>query len=148
MAAVCTPVSVITAFVQSRPHGTTVSAFASLSVRPPMIMLALDGDSDLLDAIRASKRFAVNVLGAGHRDEALRFARKGRDKFDDVAWHTHHGLPRLAGATTWLACEVADLLPGGDHVIVTGDVLVSESDPSPPLTYHARVFGTHSTDVS
>jgi flavin reductase (DIM6/NTAB) family NADH-FMN oxidoreductase RutF len=143
MASVCTPVTVITAFDGARPHGTTVSAFASLSAKPPMIMVALDYNSELLGLIRASGRFGVNVLGIGHHSEALRFAVKSNDKFVGIDWSAHHDVPRLTGAATWLVCDVADLLPGGDHVIVTGDVLVAETEPAPPLTYHGRIFGTH-----
>jgi flavin reductase (DIM6/NTAB) family NADH-FMN oxidoreductase RutF len=42
MSSVCTPVSVVTAFEGTRPHGTTVSALCAFSLRPPMVMLALD----------------------------------------------------------------------------------------------------------
>ncbi len=42
MAGVCTPVTVVTALDGDRPHGTTVSAFASLSMAPPMVLVALD----------------------------------------------------------------------------------------------------------
>lgn len=38
MAGVCTPVAVVTAMDGARPHGTTVSAFASLSMTPPMVL--------------------------------------------------------------------------------------------------------------
>jgi flavin reductase (DIM6/NTAB) family NADH-FMN oxidoreductase RutF len=144
MAGVCTPVSVVTAMADGRPHGTTVSAFASLSMNPPMVLVSLDVGSDLLALVREGGRFGVNVLSSAQSALALTFARKGDTKFDGVTWELEHDLPRLAGAAGWLACEATELVPGGDHVIVLGTVVGAATTLAPPLTYHARVFGTHS----
>lgn len=143
MAGVCTPVCVVTALSDGRPHGTTVSAFASLSLRPPMVLVALDRESDLLALIRASHRFGVNVLGSSQAPLASVFARKGRDKFAGVAWRPDHGLPRLEGAIGWLACDVGSVVPGGDHIVALGYVRVAERSAGAPLTYHQRRYGTH-----
>ena len=143
MAGVCTPVSVITSVAGGRPHGTTVSAFTSLSMSPPMVLVSLDAGSDLLALVRRTGTFGVNVLGTGQADLALRFARKGADGFADVAWSEQDGAARLAGAAAWVGCRVAGVHQGGDHLIVLGDVLTAESRDVEPLTYHARTFGTH-----
>ncbi|MGE5289100.1 MAG: flavin reductase family protein [Micromonosporaceae bacterium] len=143
MAAVCTPVSVITAMDGLRPHGTTVSAFASLSMTPPMVLICLDRRSGLLTLVRAERRFGVNILGDMQAGLALRFARKGPDKFAGVSWSLRHDLPRLTGAAGWLACDLAGLVSGGDHLIILGHVVDAESVPTLPLTYHSRAFGTH-----
>jgi flavin reductase (DIM6/NTAB) family NADH-FMN oxidoreductase RutF len=148
MAGVATPVSVITAVSgadgEGLPHGTTVSAFASLSMDPPMVLVSLDRASDLLAVVRETGRFGVNVLGAGQSHLALAFARKGgTGKFSGVRWTRESGLPRLPGAPGWLACEVATLVDGGDHVVALGTVVAAETLGGAPLTYHGRVFGTH-----
>jgi len=140
---VCTPVTVVTAFAGTRAHGTTVSAFASLSLDPPMVMVALATTSDLLALVEVGGPFGVNVLASDQAHLAIRFATKGKDKFDGVDVVDDHGSPRLPGAGTWLGCEVADLVPGGDHVIVLGTVVTADTLPSTPLTYHARTFGLH-----
>lgn len=77
MSGVATPVSVVTAMDDGRPHGTTVSAFSSLSMQPPMVLVALDRRSELLGLITSSLRFGINVLGGGQSALALAFARKG-----------------------------------------------------------------------
>lgn len=145
MAGVATPVSVITSIgAAGLPHGTTVSAFASLSMGPPMVLVSLDRGSDLLVVVRESGRFAVNVLGADQASIALAFARKGgTGKFQGVRWDLDHGLPRLPGAPGWLACDVAELVDGGDHVLALGAVVAAGTSDGRPLTYHGRVFGTH-----
>jgi flavin reductase (DIM6/NTAB) family NADH-FMN oxidoreductase RutF len=137
---VATPVSVVTTLNDGIPHGTTVSAFCSLSLEPPLVLVALDRGSDLLRLIRSSQRFAVNVLAEGQDDLALRFARKGRDKFAGVDWEEVDGLPRLPDSHGYLACEVEQLVAGGDHMIVTGLVTGAECRPATPLVYRERTF--------
>lgn len=144
MSAVCTPVTVVTAFEAGRPHGTTVSAFASLSMNPAMVVVALDHTSDLLTIIRSSQRFGVNVLAQSQAALALAFAVKGTDKFAGVAWSSVAGLPRIAATTCWFACTAENIIDGGDHVLVTGMVTDIAEHASAPLTYHRRMFGTHS----
>lgn len=143
MGGVATPVSVVTTLSDGRPHGTTVSAFASLSMTPPMVLVSLDRRSDLLTLVRRSGRFGLNVLGAHQTALALAFAKKGADKFADVIWGEEDGVPRLSGALGWLSCDVADLVEGGDHVVVFGAVRAAQATEGRPLTYHSRVFGTH-----
>ena len=144
MSAVCTPVSVVTAMADGLPHGTTVSAFASLSMDPPMVLVSLDRSSELLEMVRECGRFGVNVLSSSQSTLALAFARKGGvGKFAGVPWDVEAGVPRLPGAGGFLACDVSDVVEGGDHVIVLGLVRAVDTVAAPPLTYHGRVFGTH-----
>jgi len=143
MARVCTPVAVITAFDDARPHGTTVSAFTSLSMGPPMILVSLDRGSDLLAIVRRTGEFGVNVLAHDQADVAMRFARKGADKFDGIGWTESARVPRISGSAGWLACTTETLVDGGDHVVVLGNIVETGLTPAAPLTYHDRVFGTH-----
>jgi flavin reductase (DIM6/NTAB) family NADH-FMN oxidoreductase RutF len=144
MAGVATPVSVVTALDGDLPHGTTVSAFASLSMRPPMVLVALDRSSDLLAVLTRSGHFGLNVLGSDQADLATTFARKGGPaKFADVRWEATDGVPRLPSARGFLSCSVARLVDGGDHVVVLGDVRAADPRTGSPLIYHSRAFGTH-----
>lgn len=143
MAAVCTPVSVVTAMAGDRPHGSTVSAFASLSLNPPMVLVSLDLGSDLLRHIRHSRAFGLNILHDGQSALATSFARKGDDKFNGVSWVLQAGVPRLTGCAGWLGCTVERLVDGGDHVVAFGRVIDAGHAAAPPLTYHQRQFGTH-----
>lgn len=144
MAHVCSPVAVITAFDGDRPHGTTVSAFMSLSMTPPMATIALDQHSELLGVIRRNGAFAINVLGSHQSDVALAFATKGHNKFDGIGWTPTEALPALDGAAIFMSCAAERLVPGGDHTIIVGAVRHVVREESPPLTYHGRGFGTHS----
>ncbi|MEU0178139.1 flavin reductase family protein [Streptomyces massasporeus] len=146
MACVATPVSIVTAMPgDGAPCGATVSAFASLSIAPAMVMVSLDRGSRTLDAIRDSGRFGLNVLGADQDDLAMSFAtRSGVDKFRGTSWYVDHGVPRIARSSAWIASAVAGLVDGGDHVIVLGQVDAAEAARGEaPLVYHRRSFGTH-----
>jgi 3-hydroxy-9,10-secoandrosta-1,3,5(10)-triene-9,17-dione monooxygenase reductase component len=138
LARVPTPVTVVTSHVDRRPHGTTVSAFSSLSLEPPMILVSLDLNSDLLKVIQESGRFGVNVLAAGQHDVSDAMSRRGTDRFAGVDWSpSGNGVPRLAGAAAWIECEIAAEHPGGDHTIVVGSVLDLDSSADLlPLLYH------------
>ncbi len=143
MAGVATPVSVVTTLTDGDPHGTTVSAFASLSMSPPMVLVSLDRGSELLARLAVGSPFGVNVLGSDQAPLALAFARKGAGKFAGVPWTEDGGVPRLTGSPGWLACTVTQLVDGGDHVVVLGEVRAAATGGGAPLTYHARTFGTH-----
>jgi flavin reductase (DIM6/NTAB) family NADH-FMN oxidoreductase RutF len=145
MAAVCAPVTVVTTADEAGPHGATVSAFASLSLRPPLVTVALDRRSALLARVLAARRLGVNVLASGDDDIALRFAQAASGmRFAGVAWTPAHGLPRLDCAAAWAECELRQVVDGGDHLLLIALVTHAESRQAAPLVYGHRTFGTHS----
>jgi flavin reductase (DIM6/NTAB) family NADH-FMN oxidoreductase RutF len=143
MSQVCGPVVVVTTVWRGQPVGTTVSAFMSLSLQPPMVLLALDRSSRLLDKVLESREFGVNVLGADQQDLARIFASKSDDKFAGVAWSARHSVPRLHGALGWAHCRVTRTAPGGDHVIIVGTVTDIDHAEGAPLVFGCRTFAAH-----
>lgn len=127
-----TGVAVVTT---SGPAGLTTNAVASLSLEPVLMLACFDVGSRTLGAVRASGRFAVNILAAGQEDIARRFATKGEDKFAGVAHSQRHGVPILDDALAWLACEVRALHAGGDHIIGVGEVVAMDDRPGDPLLF-------------
>ena len=83
-------------------------------------------------------RFGVNALAAGQEELARRFSGKDPEpeKWEGVEWSESGGLPRLAERLLWVACELRDLIDGGDHLILTGNVLEAESRDGQPLLFH------------
>jgi 3,4-dihydroxy-2-butanone 4-phosphate synthase len=140
LGSVCTPVSVVTTMHQGKGHATTVSAFCSLSIDPPLILVALDRGSDLLKLVRQSRVFGVNILADQQAAVATQLARKDPDKLAKVDWVEDAGLPRLLGSAGWLACKVNRIMAGGDHMIVTGLVVRAEHEALEPLLYRRRRF--------
>ncbi len=138
LGAYATGVTVVTAVGDNGPSGATANAVTSLSLDPPLMLACLDRGSRTLTSVRAQGRFGVNVLAAGQEELARRFAGKDPEeaKWEGVEWSDSDGLPRLPGALMWAACELRDLIDGGDHLILTGSVLAVESRDGQPLLFH------------
>jgi flavin reductase (DIM6/NTAB) family NADH-FMN oxidoreductase RutF len=144
MGEVCAQVTVVTTATEAGAHGTTVTAFCSLSLDPPMVCVALDRGSRLLAAVHDSRRIGINLLAQGHDALATRFASKGDDKFAGTAWALDDGLPRLDGDAGWIVGEVLEFIDGGDHVVLFCLVTAVDTAGLRPLVYSRRTFGTHS----
>ncbi len=149
MAHVSAPVTIITTMVDGVPYGSTVSAFASLSVHPPMVLLALDNRGALIGHVRSSGRIGINVLSSAQADLAVRFATRGlQDRFSGIDWVDDDGLPRLDGSTAWLRCDEVTCTPGGDHTVLLGTVSAAETAGVDGLTYYQRRFGSATAATS
>lgn len=119
------------------PAGLTASAICSLSLDPLLMIVCLDNGSRTLERVRSSGRLAVNVLARDQEELATRFATKAGDaeKFDGVRWHEVEGVPVLDGVVAWLAGEVQEMVPGGDHQIAIAAVAAAESPGGDPLVH-------------
>jgi 3,4-dihydroxy-2-butanone 4-phosphate synthase len=118
-----TGVSVVTARDGTgAPVGTTANAISSVSLDPPLLLACLARSSETLAAIRAERRFAVNILAAEQRHHSDRFARKGDAvRSHEVEFDDHDlGVPVLPGSLATVVCEVQAIHPAGDHEIVIG----------------------------
>jgi 3-hydroxy-9,10-secoandrosta-1,3,5(10)-triene-9,17-dione monooxygenase reductase component len=140
MGAFPTGVTVVTA---PGPAGLTTNAFSSLSLDPPLVLVCFDNGSRTLPAVEASRRFAVNVLRAGQEDLAAVFASKrvSAEKFATVAHRTEGGVPVLDDALAWIACDLVDLVPAGDHTIGIGAVTALDADrEGEPLVFFRGAY--------
>ena len=144
-----TGVTVVTARDASGPAGLTTNAFTSLSLDPPLILVCFDNASRTLPVVRASRRFAVNVLRAGQEDLAAVFASKRLQdvKFAQVTHRSDHGVPVLDDALAWLVCDLVELLPGGDHTIGIGAVTELFEDEGDPLLFWRGAYHGVAHDV-
>jgi len=134
-----TGVAVVTT---SGPAGLTTNAFSSLSLDPMLVLVCLDLDSRTLAAVREHRRLAVNVLSASQQDVAVKFAGKAdhAEKFQDVGWREEAGVPVLDGTVAWVAGQVLELVPGGDHVIAITAAEAFDTPGGEPLIFHNAVY--------
>ncbi|MDH2416247.1 flavin reductase family protein [Nocardioides sp. CER19] len=140
---VASPVAIVTTYAGDQPHGSTVSAFMSLSMQPPMLLVSLDNRSGLLSLLSVGSPLGVNILASGQSDIATLFATRGADRFGTVSWTLRDGSPALDDTHAWVATRVGSLVAAGDHTLVLCDVLGAAHDTRAPLVYHQRVYGTH-----
>ena len=124
--------------------GLTVSAVASLSLEPTLILVCVDRTSETHGWLERAGYFAVNVLEEGKGETtARRFATGGQEeKFRGIAWHPERtGAPVLDDSLAWLDCRVTAALPGGDHTIFVGEVLAADAREGTPLLYYRGGYG-------
>jgi len=126
----------------SRRWGFSASAFASLSMKPPQLLVCLDRSANCYPYFCEAHRFAVNILRADHEALARRFATKGIDKFANVDFEQgEFRLPLLSDAVATLECQKSALVPGGDHVILIGEPLSIRLRSGPPaLLFNQRFW--------
>ena len=145
MSQLAAAVAIVTTGTDDAPHGTTVSAFMSLSLEPPMVLVSLDQKSSLLAQLDVGSSIGINVLSTEQNALARRFASKGVDRFAGVEWAVADGAPKLVGDHTWVAGTVGRIIEAGDHFLVLVDVHATEVNANCPLLYWQREFGTHGT---
>lgn len=122
-------------------HGMTVSAFSSLSLEPPLVLVCLDATATLLPHLLTAGTFGVSVLGAAQRELSRRFADQTTDRFDGVPCsRAASGPAMLDGAIAHLECRRMATYPGGDHVIIIGEVLSARTFAGEPLVYFQRDY--------
>lgn len=136
-------VTVVTVCHEGRLAGTTVSAFSSVSMDPPLVLVCLKRDSRTLAALSRVGSFCVNILASDQGDLAHRFARSGADdRFALTAVEAGAcGAPLLSGAVAAVECELHAAHDGGDHEILVGRVLrVVVDEAKAPLVYVRGAF--------
>jgi len=141
-----TGVSIVTtADKAGAPFGLTMNAVTSLSLDPPMFLVCVDKGSDTLAPMLESRVFCVNVLTRQQEALSNRFAKKGHDKFEGVAWSTGaSGAPLLAETLISIDCRVRDVFEGGDHMICCGevcDIVANDSVDAEALLYYGGRYG-------
>ena len=142
MGALPTGVTVVSASGADGPAGATANAVCSLSIEPMLMLACLDRGSRTLLAVQAANRFGISILHAGQERLARAFAGKGpvAEKWEGVGWSERDGIPAIDDALAFLACELRDVIAGGDHVIVTGEVTALETSDGVPLVFHAGEY--------
>ncbi len=133
-----TGVTVITALTEAGPSGLAANAVTSLSLDPPLMLACVDRGSRTLRALEEAGRFGVNVLGGDFAELAMNFGRKlpTAEKWLEVGWTEEDAIPVLDAAIVSIGCRLRDVISGGDHVIVTGEVLSVVERDGDPLLFH------------
>ncbi len=137
-----TGVTVVTAVGPRGRSGATASAVGSLSLDPMLILVCLDRGSRTLRSVQEAGRFGIDVLAADQEPVARQFSTKGDEaaKWDGIVASERDRIPALQGSVLWVGCELQDVLMGGDHVILTGEVLDLEPGAGEPLIHHRGVY--------
>ena len=117
-------------------HGLTVSAFCSVSLEPPLILICIDKHTASHNAFQQSNHFVVNVLHEEQIHHSNQFAAPIADKFDGISYRLGiEGIPVLADALVNLECRLVNTHDNGDHTIFIGQIEKSHVADGKPLVY-------------
>ena len=132
---------VTTRDAQGRSLGLTVTAFASVSLDPPLVLICVDHRSEAHIGFRHAGLFGVSILAEGQEALSRRFAAGGAAKFKGLELvKGTTGVPLIPGALAHLECRISATHDAGDHTIYVGEVLAAQTQPGRPLLYHDRDY--------
>jgi flavin reductase (DIM6/NTAB) family NADH-FMN oxidoreductase RutF len=121
---------------ENRLHGITVSAFCSVSLEPPLILVCIDKEAGSHRAFEQSKAFVVNILREDQQFLSDRFASQMPDKFENVKYRAGiERLPVLEDVLVNLECRLVSAHDSGDHTIYIGEIVVATVNDGNPLVY-------------
>jgi len=133
-----TGVTVVTALdKRGRDAGMTVSALASVSLDPPLVLICVDHSASIYNTLSKATHFIVNILSEGQEALARRFAERGANRFAGIGYEKgQNGAAVLLETLGYLECEVVALHESGDHDVIVGEVEVAVSNEGKPLLYY------------
>ena len=118
------------------PHGLTVNAFCSLSLGPPLVLVAVDRACSILETFETSGHFAINFLSSDQRNLSVRFSELPEGRFSGVPWHSgYEGAPLLEGAIGSIECRTTQIIDAGDHRALIGEVIAATIGEGDPLVF-------------
>ncbi|RIJ17245.1 alpha/beta fold hydrolase [Henriciella mobilis] len=133
-----TGVTVVTAMTgEQSPIGLTANSFTSVSLDPALLLVCIAKSAGSLSSLKAASHFGVNVLHIGQQGISNTFAKPGEDRFAQTPWQRgNHDVPLINGALANFECRQQEIVDGGDHEILIGEVLRAKFEPRrDPLLY-------------
>jgi flavin reductase (DIM6/NTAB) family NADH-FMN oxidoreductase RutF len=129
---------------ERQDHGMTVSAFCSLSLAPPLVLVCIDRAASMHGLLQPEVAFAVNILSAGQEAISRRFSTGDPpNRFDGLGYtRGQTGVPLLDDVLAWLECRVAARHEEGDHTVVVGRVETAGARQDRPLLYYRGGYAT------
>jgi len=140
-----TGVTIVTARAASGELiGLTANSFNSVSLTPPLVLWSLARAAASMPVFSAGSHYAINVLAATQKELAEQFARRGGDRWADVAYTEGvAGAPLITGAAATFECFNRSRYEEGDHVIFVGEVeRCTHAQGASPLLFHGGRFYT------
>jgi len=132
-------VTVAAARFGGRIHAIAATAFCSLSLDPPLVLLAVNETGQLVDFARQAQHVGISILGEHQRDISVWAASTGRAPGPELPFPTRSartGAPLIEGAVAWFDCEVQTSARQGDHMVIVGLVVEAwAADGATPLLY-------------
>ena len=142
MGCFATGVTIVTTKSDGELHGMTVNSFTSVSMQPMLVLICLANGAHTTAAVQAKGWFVVNILEERQAELSKRFAQPDEDRYAGVNFTLNeYDLPVLSNCVAHLVCRVHRIDPGGDHIIVVGEVVkVGLREAAPLLFFRGAYF--------
>ncbi len=142
-------VAVVTTILEGRPKGFTATAFSSVSLEPPMVLICVNRRARTHPMISQAGIFCVNLLAARDRELAVLFAERGdTNPFEGLTYERAvTGAPVLPGAIGFVDCTVAEEYSAGTHTVFIGAVAACGTSAGKPLGYLDGAYRDFEIDV-
>jgi flavin reductase (DIM6/NTAB) family NADH-FMN oxidoreductase RutF len=146
MGAFATGVTVITTRGEAQDYGMTATAFSSVSLDPPFVLVCIITGNQGAQVIPANGVFAVNILSAQQEPLSNYFVSKDRPRGHDAFKEIPHrevvtGSPVIDGVAAFVDCRLVSTHEEGDHLIFIGEVLALGVYPEiEPLVFHGGSY--------
>lgn len=115
----------------------TANAVASLSLDPPLVLVAVDKRAQMHEHLLEARFFAINILSEDQEALSRRFSMRGPKEWSDLKLSTAvTGAPIIDGCLAYVDCKLNEMLPGGDHHIFTGEIVAGDTREGRPLLYY------------
>jgi flavin reductase (DIM6/NTAB) family NADH-FMN oxidoreductase RutF len=115
----------------------TVSAFCSVSLEPPLVLICIEKTASVYDVLTSAPGFVVNILSARQEQIARRFSIVDIDRFEGVGFsRTQNGIAVLDDVLGIIECRKSALHDAGDHTIIVAEVEATRAENGSPLMYY------------
>jgi flavin reductase ActVB len=130
-----TGVTVIITNSDDGPVSLAVTAFSSVSVNPPLIMVCIPRSAGSFKDFQWAQAFGVSILSDAQADLARQFAKGGMGDFSAARLvpGASSGAPLILDAAAHLECVTYDRHAAGDHLIMVGEVVSASISGETPL---------------
>jgi flavin reductase (DIM6/NTAB) family NADH-FMN oxidoreductase RutF len=118
-------------------QGMTVSAFSSVSLDPPLVLICIEKSASAYDALTGAPGFVVNILSATQEQIARRFSIIDIDRFEGVGYgRSQNGFAVLDDVLGVIECRTVAMHDAGDHTVIVGEVEAARAENGTPLLYY------------
>lgn len=138
-------VTVVTAEHEGELYGITVSAFSSISLEPPVVMVAINNTSSIAESILAAEHYTVHILSSDQMGISAAFSSSlpSDEKYSGIPVHQGvTGAPIVPGALAVMECTLDQTLAIGTHTLMFGRVVQVDAmvEAGSPLIYYHRTY--------
>jgi flavin reductase (DIM6/NTAB) family NADH-FMN oxidoreductase RutF len=122
--------------------GLTISAFISVSLDPPLVLVSIRNESAAKDLLVRAKRYCVNILAADQQSIAEKFSLAGEaGRFQNLDFYFGKGgSPIIKGCIGFIDCKLVEAVKAGDHTLMIGEAVDVGYEKKEPLLYVDRNY--------